>query len=123
MVAFSFGFAAPKVNAAKRPHVHYQQSLRKSVAAKRASGSVLRLADPALANVNPVWNGNGRLAKSESEEPRVSDRFDRFLPLAGVLAGLLFSVGLVVPGAGQPDRACQVCWPADDALSPSPRDP
>ena len=26
----------------------------------------------------------------------MSDRFDRFLPLAGVLAGLLFFVGLVL---------------------------
>ena len=26
----------------------------------------------------------------------VSERFDRFLPLAGVLAGLLFFVGLVL---------------------------
>ena len=56
-----------------------------------------RIADPAL-NLQNDRCATATVGSRNPEERNfvVSDRFDRFLPLAGVLAGLLFFVGLVL---------------------------
>lgn len=64
-------------------------------------------AEPALRIAETAHTGKDRVAKPEERNGVVSDRFDRFLPLAGVLAGLLFFVGLVFCGTIRPARRGQ----------------